>query len=265
MAKYSKKKNFEDFIEFLFGLDVLFTALIYFKVKNNTLTVIAFVFLTSIIIISLSLYKSYKRKELINSGVDKVDSMSGEDFEDFLMAHFIKLGYKVEGTPTTGDYGADLVVSKDSKRIVIQAKRWKRNVGIEAVQQVIGSIKYYKATGGMVITNSYFTPNAENLAKANGIELWDRDKLIKVMKSNSGMKIANSVTKKDISSNLNCKSSKVHNEKVIRKEKNNKIYTDTKICPRCQGTLVLRNGKNGKFYGCSNFPKCRFTKNYFES
>ena len=33
------------------------------------------------------------------------------------------------------------------------------------------------------------------------------------------------------------------------------------ICPRCGGTLVLRNGKNGQFYGCSNFPNCKFTKN----
>ena len=31
-------------------------------------------------------------------------------------------------------------------------------------------------------------------------------------------------------------------------------------CPRCGGKLVERSGKNGRFYGCSNFPKCRYTK-----
>ena len=31
------------------------------------------------------------------------------------------------------------------------------------------------------------------------------------------------------------------------------------ICPRCGGTLVIRNGKNGQFYGCSGYPRCRFT------
>lgn len=35
------------------------------------------------------------------------------------------------------------------------------------------------------------------------------------------------------------------------------------ICPRCGGKLVLRNGKNGQFYGCSNYPNCKFTKNIF--
>ena len=33
-------------------------------------------------------------------------------------------------------------------------------------------------------------------------------------------------------------------------------------CPRCnQGILVKRKGKNGEFWGCSNFPNCRMTCN----
>lgn len=32
------------------------------------------------------------------------------------------------------------------------------------------------------------------------------------------------------------------------------------ICPRCGGKLVLRKGKYGEFWGCSNYPKCRFIK-----
>ena len=45
----------------------------------------------------------------------------------------------------------------------------------------------------------------------------------------------------------------------------NKIAIDEKkidnmICPRCAGNLVLKNGKYGEFIGCSNHPKCKFTK-----
>ena len=32
-------------------------------------------------------------------------------------------------------------------------------------------------------------------------------------------------------------------------------------CPKCGGDLVFRNGKYGGFYGCSNYPKCRYTHN----
>jgi restriction system protein len=37
------------------------------------------------------------------------------------------------------------------------------------------------------------------------------------------------------------------------------------VCAKCGGELVLRTAKKGKnvgkhFYGCSRFPKCRYTK-----
>lgn len=32
-------------------------------------------------------------------------------------------------------------------------------------------------------------------------------------------------------------------------------------CPRCGGILCLRKGKFGTFYGCKNFPACRYTRN----
>lgn len=30
-------------------------------------------------------------------------------------------------------------------------------------------------------------------------------------------------------------------------------------CPNCGGNLLRRSGRYGSFYGCSNFPKCKFT------
>ena len=34
------------------------------------------------------------------------------------------------------------------------------------------------------------------------------------------------------------------------------------ICPRCKvGVMVKRNGKNGEFWGCSNYPNCKMTCN----
>lgn len=42
-----------------------------------------------------------------------------------------------------------------------------------------------------------------------------------------------------------------------------KYKTDSKIasgiCPQCGGALVLRQSRYGNFYGCSNYPRCRFT------
>ena len=105
--------------------------------------------------------------------------MTGVEFENFLMYHFRKLGYKVKTTPTSNDYGADLILTKNGHRICVQAKRYKSNVGNSAVQEVCAAMAYYKCDSGMVVTNSYFTTNAKNLAKANNIKLWDRDSIVK--------------------------------------------------------------------------------------
>ena len=35
---------------------------------------------------------------------------------------------------------------------------------------------------------------------------------------------------------------------------------DPSVCPDCGGKLVEKNGRNGRFIGCSNFPKCRYTR-----
>ena len=38
--------------------------------------------------------------------------------------------------------------------------------------------------------------------------------------------------------------------------------TGDNVCPRChQGVMLQRKGKNGLFWGCSNYPKCRMTCN----
>ena len=58
------------------------------------------------------------------------------------------------------------------------------------------------------------------------------------------------------SNNITDKSIK---KKHINNIKENIIDNDTSKCPKCGGKLVERNGKYGKFIGCSNYPKCRYT------
>ncbi len=51
-------------------------------------------------------------------------------------------------------------------------------------------------------------------------------------------------------------------KKNIQKNLNHRNALSQKlICPNCGAKLILRTGKYGKFYGCSNYPKCRYTKN----
>ena len=50
------------------------------------------------------------------------------------------------------------------------------------------------------------------------------------------------------------------------KESNETEADNTMICPSCGGKLILRTAKKGpnegnQFYGCSNYPNCKFIKN----
>lgn len=54
--------------------------------------------------------------------------------------------------------------------------------------------------------------------------------------------------------------------KMPKEEKSDAKAEDNLVCPRCGGQLILRTAKKGEnagnqFYGCSNFPKCRYIKN----
>jgi restriction system protein len=211
----------------------------YTKTKSLNKSVIIFficLFIFYSITITIKYIKLKKHNEiLLNSGIDIADKMRGEEFEKFLLVHFQKLGYKGNTTPKSNDYGADLILTKDSEKIVVQAKRWGSKVGIAAVQQIIGAKSYYKASRCMVVTNNYFTPNAINLASSGSVDLWDRPKLLEIMSKSNGREIAKEATNQiDISKRI--------------------------ICTKCGSEMILKKGKYGSFYGCCKYPKCKNTK-----
>ena len=55
----------------------------------------------------------------------------------------------------------------------------------------------------------------------------------------------------------------MHAASANARKKNYEIESEAAVsngkCPRCGGNLVLRQGTYGAFYGCSNYPKCRYT------
>lgn len=125
--------------------------------------------------------KLYKDARLAKSGLAELDKLGGEDFEKYLELLFRKLDYKVTRTPYQGDYGADLVLQQDGVQTVVQVKRYDRNVGVKAIQEAVAAKEYYKANKAMVVTNSYYSQQAKKLAKANHVELWDRNKLVTLL------------------------------------------------------------------------------------
>jgi restriction system protein len=142
-------------------------------------------FLAGILIICMAvslvifLHKRYAERRLSLSGIEKIDRMSGTEFERYLKAILRRRGCSFKRK--RDDLGTDLIVCRDGVVWGIQAKRYKitAKVNLDAVRQVATSAKYYKCDRTMVVTSSYFTRNAQTVAKSCDCVLVDRESLIR--------------------------------------------------------------------------------------
>lgn len=112
---------------------------------------------------------------------NKFDYMTGNDFEQFCAQVLQGNGYTTRVTPTSGDFGVDIIAEQSGITYAIQCKCYSSDIGVDAVYQVAGGMKYYHANLGIVLTNRYFTRQAQELASGIGVVLWDRDSLIKLI------------------------------------------------------------------------------------
>lgn len=121
-----------------------------------------------------------------NTTIDSIDSLTGDDFEEFLYYLFFSLGFDVKKTKKSHDFGADLIIKVKDITICIQCKLYyNHNVGTSAIQEVYSATKYYNSNAGIVITNTRFTKSAVKLSETTNIILWDRDMLIKLLNLNT--------------------------------------------------------------------------------
>ncbi|MCX4249316.1 MAG: NERD domain-containing protein [Bacilli bacterium] len=71
----------------------------------------------------------------------------------------------------------------------------------------------------------------------------------------------NELAKIIISNNIvDKKMRKQHIKDIQVKVNYNKQLEKNMICPKCGNQLVEKNGRYGKFIGCSNYPKCKYIK-----
>ena len=116
--------------------------------------------------------------------ISSIDHMDGHKFEYFCADILKKNGFvKVSVTPGSGDMGVDILTEKEGVKYAIQCKNYESSLGNKPIQEITAGKNYYNCHVGVVMTNSYFTPGAIELAKANNILLWDRSYVQKMMSS----------------------------------------------------------------------------------
>lgn len=146
---------------------------------NNALFVIPLIIVVSVASFQFWQFRNVWFRKRWAGGIEMqtLDALNGYAFEEACAEIFRRDGYRVEVTQRSRDQGADLILTGKGERIVVQAKRQVSNVGNWAVQEALGAKGFHAASRAMVVTNSFYTKQAHELAVANAVDLMDRHHL----------------------------------------------------------------------------------------
>ncbi|QSO52336.1 restriction endonuclease [Alicyclobacillus curvatus] len=162
------------------SMGVLLLVILLFVIRYPALLLLG-ILLLALVVAGWIFVRSQKTSRLKRSGIGDIDKMEGVKFEQYLGVLFSALGYKVRVTKASGDFGADLILQKDGKRILVQAKRYDKPVGVKAIQEVSTALAYYGGSEAWVVTNNTYTSAAVSLARSNHVSLIDRQSLIRMI------------------------------------------------------------------------------------
>lgn len=112
------------------------------------------------------------RGVLATEVLDRVREQSWQFFEDLVLDVLDSMGYGGPHSDTqrlgrSGDEGIDGVIREDAlglDLIYVQAKRWTNNVQRPDIQRFFGALHGQRATKGVFITTSDFSPQAREYA-----------------------------------------------------------------------------------------------------
>jgi restriction system protein len=164
--------------------------------------------------------------------VDPFRAMSENQFHGLLKEFFIRNGFKIEPTPSALGDGVDLMLSKNSKTFVAQYRHWREHrVDVPKVREQYTVMQAAKAYGVYVITTGEFSYKAIQFAEDKNISLIDGLKLRRLAKSNSSAALSGDG------------------------------QDQSPLCPLCTAEMLIRtgsdrDGREKRFWSCSNYPKC---------
>jgi restriction system protein len=109
------------------------------------------------------------RSALAGELIERVQDQTAEFFEQLVLDVLHAMGYggrredASERLGKTGDEGVDGVIREDRlglDAIYVQAKKWSNTVGRPEIQKFVGALQGQKATKGVFIATSAFSPDA---------------------------------------------------------------------------------------------------------
>lgn len=170
-----------------------------------------------------------------------VRSLEWRRFEQLVEGLFEGEGLDASRIRAGADGGVDLVLRQEPDGPVtgiVQCKTWTSSVGVKPVRELFGVMAADGVAQGHFVCCGGYTREAVEWAKYKPMHLITGEELVVRLNQLPEEKRA-----------------------ALRAKVTSGDYT-TPTCPSCDIKMIRRNGKNGEFYGCPNYPRgCRSTLN----
>lgn len=179
--------------------------------------------------------------------------------------HIVVSNYGIFVIEMKNYYG--LIVGDEYKESWIQYLGKTKSYFKNPIHQNYGHVKALEEL--LNLDNKLFIPivcfsNQVKLKVSSKSIITKLDYLIRIIKRFELIQINSDIN--EIADKIRILNIKDKNERKnhVKNIKQNIVQKDIKInnmiCPKCGGKLIQRNSKYGIFLGCSNYPKCKFTK-----
>lgn len=175
--------------------------------------------------------------------IELLRAIDWKRFEEACAEYFRVCGFNAVTQTHGPDGGIDIRLSAPDSpskvERIVQCKQWARAVGPKHLRELLGVMTANKVSRGVFVTASTFNDEAIRFASVNQIDLIDGKSLLQQI-------VERPPTEQD---------------RVLKVATEGDYLTPT--CPSCGIKLVKRESRkdNSAFWGCINFPQCRFTLN----
>jgi uncharacterized membrane protein YqaE (UPF0057 family) len=131
----------------------------------------------------------FLRESMDTPSANQLESASGAELNtmdplqfEALIRHLLeRMGFQASLTKASHDGGIDIEAVNPQPvvggKLLVQCKRYDQVVGAAAVRDLYGAVTDARATKGILVTTSHFSPDARRFAEGKPIELIDRPQL----------------------------------------------------------------------------------------
>jgi restriction system protein len=193
-----------------------------------------------------------QRKDILaqTNSLERLRNLSWREFELLIAEAYRAAGFTVkEGAGNAPDGGIDIdTCSPTGERVLIQCKHWKRQkIGVPIVREMLGVLTREAADKVIIICTGDFTQEAIKWAEGQPIQLVNGCALLKQLEQYQAESPATTA----------------QTEPQSTEEQT--TPSNTECCPQCGSQLTIRTARRGnnagkQFWGCSNYPRCKYTR-----